>query len=203
VATRPPARVCVAQVGAAHGIRGEVRLRAFTDDPMAIAGYSPLETEDGSRSLVIEAVRPARDALVARIAGVRDRDAAGRLKNIRLYVPRARLPQLADADDFYHADLIGLAVVDPAGETLGTVAAVQNFGAGDLLEVVPAAGGPTVLLPFTKAVVPQIDLANSRLVVDPPEGAFAAAAAPDPERRRGRRGRGGDDGGAGVPESKA
>src|SRR5262249_59312072 len=104
------ARVCLGQIGAAHGVRGEVRLRSFTSDPAAIADYGPLETEDG-RVLEIEALRPAKDHFVARLSGVRDRDAASALTNAMLYVPRERLPQTQDPDEVYHADLIGLAAV--------------------------------------------------------------------------------------------
>jgi 16S rRNA processing protein RimM len=162
-------RIVVAQIGAAHGIRGEVRLFSFTGDPMAVAGYGPLETEDGSRSFEIEAVRPAKDHLVARLRGVHDRDAAEQLRNIKLYVPRSRLPP-PDEEEYYHADLVGLAVVARDGSALGTVVAIQNYGAGDLVEVAPAAGGPTVMLPFTETVVPVVDIAAGRLVVEPPEG---------------------------------
>ncbi len=129
-------RVCVGQIGAAHGVRGEVRLRSFTAEPEAITRYGPLETEDG-RVFTIEAMRPAKDHFVARLAGIRDRDAARALAATRLYVPRERLPEPEEADEFYHADLIGLAVVDRAGEKLGTVVAIHNFGAGDLIEVRP------------------------------------------------------------------
>src|SRR6185437_1508075 len=111
-----------------------------------IADYGPLETEDG-RVLEIEALRPAKDHFVARLSGICDRDAASALTNIKLYVPRARLPQTQDPDEFYHADLIGLAAVDPAGQTLGTVVAIYNFGAGDLIEVRPSRGGATELVP--------------------------------------------------------
>jgi 16S rRNA processing protein RimM len=159
-------RVCVAQIGAAHGIRGEVRLRAFTDDPMAISRYGPLESEDG-RLMAITAMRPANGFVVARLAGVADRNAAEQLRNVRLYVRRERLPALTDADDFYHVDLIGLAVVDRDGHALGSVAAVHNFGAGDLIEVKPA-HGPSVMLPFTKAVAPEVDLKARRLTIDLP-----------------------------------
>jgi len=165
-------RVCVAQIGAAHGIRGEVRLHTFTDDPMTVARYGALETEDGTRTIEIAGARPANGFLVARIANVDDRNAAERLKNVRLYVRRDRLPALDDADDYYHADLIGLAVVGGDGRDLGAVAAVHDFGAGDLLEIRPAIGGPTVMVPFTKAVVPVVDLQAGRLVVDPPVGVF-------------------------------
>ena len=162
-------RIVVAQIGAAHGTRGEVRLFSFTGDPMAVADYGPLETEDGSRSFEIEAVRPAKDHLVARLRGVHDRNAAEQLRNLKLYVPRSRLPP-PNEEEYYHADLIGLAVMARDGRELGTVVAIQNYGAGDLVEVAPAAGGPTVMLPFTDTVVPVVDIAAKRLVVDPPEG---------------------------------
>src|SRR5580692_3006291 len=129
-------RVCLGQIGAAHGLRGEVRLHSFTADPAAIASYGPLESEDG-RIFEIKTMRPAKDHFVVTLAGVADRDAAARLVNIKLYVPRERLPVPDEPDEYYHADLIGLAVVDPSGVKLGTVIAVHNFGAGDLIEVLP------------------------------------------------------------------
>ncbi len=164
-------RVCVGRIGAAHGTRGEVKLWSFTADPMAIAGYGALETEDGARTLRIERLRPAKDFLVARFAGIADRTAAETLRNTDLYIARDRLPAPAD-DEFYHADLIGLEVVDRNGARLGKVVAVQNFGAGDLIEVEPATGTSTVMLPFTEAVVPLVDIAGGRIIVDPPQGSF-------------------------------
>jgi 16S rRNA processing protein RimM len=158
------ARICLGQIGAPHGVGGEVRLRSFTADPQAITGYGPLETEDG-RALQIETLRPAKDHFVARIYGVRDRDAAEQLTNIKLYVPRERLPEPEEADEFYHADLVGLAVVDPAGNNLGTVVAVHNFGAGDLIEMRECEGRSTHILPFDKATVPVVDIAAGRIVV--------------------------------------
>src|SRR5260370_41345928 len=158
------ARVCVAQIGAPHGVRGEVRRRSFTEDPMALTGYGPLEAEDGSRAFEVEALRPAKSVLVARFAGVTNRDAAAELRNLKLYVSRARLPAPED-ETYYHRDLIGLTAVDPNGAVLGTVSAMQNFGAGDLIEIAPAAGGPSVLLPFTKAFVPVVDIPGGRVVV--------------------------------------
>ena len=161
-------RVCIAQIGAAHGVRGEVRLKAFTEDPLSVRRYGPLETEDGRR-FEIEAVRPTKDdMLVARLKGISDRDTAERLTNLRLYVGRDRLPKPADGE-FYHADLIGLAATTADGAPFGTVKAVHNFGAGDLLEIEPAAGGATVMLPFTEATVPTIDIAGGRVVIAPPE----------------------------------
>jgi 16S rRNA processing protein RimM len=160
-------RVCVAQIGAAHGVRGEVRLWSFTQDPMAVTGYGALESEDGSRRFTIEAIRPAKGHLVARFAGVFDRDAAEQLANLRLYVPRDRLPPLQEPETYYHADLVGLAAVSADGATLGTVTAVLNFGAGDIIEIRPAGGGEPLLLPFTDTAVPQIDIAAGRIVVVP------------------------------------
>ena len=160
-------RVCIAQIGAAHGVRGEVRLRAFTEDPLSVRRYGPLETEDGRR-FEIEAVRPAKDMLVARLKGISDREAAERLTNLRLYVARDRLPRPADGE-FYHADLIGLAATTADGAPFGTVKAVHNFGAGDLLEIEPAAGGATVMLPFNETAVPVVDVAAGRVVIEPPD----------------------------------
>jgi 16S rRNA processing protein RimM len=162
-------RVLVAQIGAAHGLRGEVRLRSFTAEPMAVKEYGALESEDGAHAFTIEALRPAKDVLIARLAGVTDRDAAEQLRNVKLYVPRARLPE-PETDEFYHADLIGLAAVATDGRELGTVVALQNFGAGDLIEM-KRLDGATELLPFTKAVVPEVDVAGGRIVVDWPESA--------------------------------
>ncbi len=167
------ARVCLGQIGAAHGVRGEVRLHSFTAEPGAIVDYAPLETEDG-RVFEIEAMRPAKDHFVVRLKGVHDRDTAAALTNTKLYVPRERLPQTNEPDEFYHADLIGLAVVNRADEPLGTIVAVHNFGAGDLLEVKPATANTTVLVPFDAVHVPTVDIVGGRVVVDPPQGLFKA-----------------------------
>jgi 16S rRNA processing protein RimM len=167
------ARVCVGQIGAAHGVRGEVRLRSFTSDPAAIADYGPLQTEDG-RVFEIETLRPAKDHFVVRLSGIRDRDAASALANTKLYVPRERLPETAEPDEFYHADLVGLAVIDRAGTKLGTVVAIHNFGAGDLIEVRADTGGNTELVPFDTTHVPAVDIAAGKIVVDPPQGLFKA-----------------------------
>jgi 16S rRNA processing protein RimM len=160
------ARVCVGQIGAPHGVRGEVRLRSFTAEPNAIAQYGPLEAEDG-RILEIEALRPAKDHFVATLSGIDDRDTAEKLANLRLYVPRERLPALAETDEFYHADLIGLAVVNKSGEQLGTVLAIHNFGAGDLIEIRLVAGGKTELIAFNELNVPTVDIAAGRIVIEP------------------------------------
>ncbi|MGH6673399.1 MAG: ribosome maturation factor RimM [Xanthobacteraceae bacterium] len=158
------ARACLGQIGAPHGVRGEVRLRSFTSDPQSIAAYGPLETEDG-RVVQIEALRPAKDHFVAALTGVRDRDAAERLTNVKLYVPRERLPQPEEADEFYHADLIGLAAIGRDEQRLGTVIAVHNFGAGDLLEVRANEGGETELIAFNETNVPAVDIEAGRIVI--------------------------------------
>jgi 16S rRNA processing protein RimM len=158
-------RICLGQIGAPHGVRGEVRLHSFTAEPAAIASYGPLETEDG-RVFKIETLRPAKHAFVATLSGIADRDAAERLANTKLYVRRERLPEPAQPDEFYHADLIGLRALDHAGSECGTVVAVHNFGAGDLIELKPADGGQTELLPFDTATVPTIDIAHGWLVVE-------------------------------------
>ncbi|MGB8038497.1 MAG: ribosome maturation factor RimM [Pseudolabrys sp.] len=161
-------RICVARIGAAHGVRGEVKLWSFTEDPAAVAQYGPLETQDGTRCFEIEALRAAKDHFVARIAGVNDRDAAEKLRNIELYIPRARLPKIEEADTFYHADLVGLDAVTPDGARVGTVHALHNFGAGDIIEIAPDGGGEPLMLPFNETTVPKIDVAARQVVVVPP-----------------------------------
>jgi len=162
-------RVLVARIGAAHGVRGDVKLWSFTVDPAAIAAYRPLTDASGTRSFEIETMRAAKDCFVARLKGVNDRNAAEALRNVDLYVERELLPTPDEDDEFYHADLIGLAAVHVDGTPLGTVMAVQNFGAGDLLEIQPSMGD-SLYVPFTMAVVPTVDLAGGRVVIDPPPG---------------------------------
>ena len=178
-------RVCVAQIGAPHGVRGEVRLWTFTADPMAVTRYGALESEDGKRVFEIDAVRRAKGHLVARLRGIADRDAAERLTNVKLFVPRDRLPEI-ESDEFYHADLIGLRVEDEDGNEIGAVIAMHNFGAGDILEIQPLGGG-AMLLPFTEPVVPQVDLKAGRLIVVLPEETAM------PEQRTSGRPRAGGD----------
>ncbi len=161
-------RVLMGVITGAHGVRGEVRVKSFTADPAAIAAYGPLEDERGARRLSLTIAGAVRGMLIARIDGIADRDAAERLKGTRLFLPRAALPQPAE-EEYYHADLIGLAVVLKDGAILGRVRAVHDFGAGDSLEVEEEDGG-VVMVPFTETVVPVVDIAGGRLVVDPPEG---------------------------------
>ncbi|HEX5509737.1 MAG TPA: ribosome maturation factor RimM [Pseudolabrys sp.] len=158
-------RICVARIGAAHGVRGEVKLWSFTENPAAVADYGPLETADGARKFEIETLRPAKDHFVARLAGIGDCNAAEALCNVDLYVPRERLPAIEDADTFYHSDLIGLDAVTPDGSQVGTVHAVHNFGAGDIIEITPPGGGEPMMLPFNETAVPKVDLAAKQIVI--------------------------------------
>jgi 16S rRNA processing protein RimM len=162
------ARICIAKFGAAHGVRGEIRLWPFTQDPLAVANYGPLETEDGKRRFEIAAARAAKDHLVARVKGIDTRDDAEKLNGLELFVAREKLPATED-DEFYHADLIGLAAVTPRDEPLGRIIAMHNFGAGDIIEIATNNGGETKLLPFTNAVVPTVDLAARRVVIVLPD----------------------------------
>jgi 16S rRNA processing protein RimM len=161
----PP--ICVARIGAAHGVRGAVKLWTFTEDPLALQGYGPLMTKDGARQFEIADVREAKDHLVATFKGVATRNDAEKLNGIELYIPREKLPA-TDDDEYYHADLIGLAAVNAASEPLGRIVAIHNFGAGDIIEIAPPKG-PTMLLPFTNAVVPTVDLAGGRVVIELPQ----------------------------------
>lgn len=179
VATASARRLVVARLGAAHGVRGEVKITAFGDDPQALIRYGPLATADG-RSFRILSLKTIGARLVARLAGVGDRTAAEALSGLDLLVDRDRLPPPEDDDTFYHADLIGLPVETTDGRPLGSVVAVPDYGAGELLEIAPPRGA-TVLLPFTRAVVPVVDLAGRRIVVDLPPGLLDADGEPDDE----------------------
>lgn len=159
-------RVCVGAIAGAFGVRGEVRLKSFCTVPEDIAAYGPLTTEDGGRSFAVRLTRPVTGGLGARLSGVETREQAEALRGTTLWAPRAALPSLP-YDEFYHADLIGLPVFDPGGAPLGTVRAIFDHGAGDIVEV--AGPGGTLLLPFTRVVVPTVDLAAGRIVADPPE----------------------------------
>ncbi len=156
----------VAQIGGAHGVRGEVKVTTFTADPMALASYGDLRRQDGSPAVVIAAARPAKGGLVCKIKGVDDRNGAEALRGLKLFIPRDVLPP-PEEDEFYLADLIGLSVETADGQVLGTVKTVQDFGAGDLLEIQPK-GGASWWLPFTKAAVPEVRIAEGRLIADPP-----------------------------------
>ena len=161
----PP--ICVARIGAAHGVRGAVKLWTFTEDPLAVKAYGPLLTKDGARQFEVTHAREAKGHLVATLKGVATREEAERLNGLELYIAREKLPA-TDENEYYHADLIGLAAVTPANEPLGRVIAIHNFGAGDIIEIGPAHGA-TMLLPFTNAVVPSVDLAGGRVVIELPD----------------------------------
>lgn len=161
------APVCVARIGAAHGVRGAVRLWTFTEDPLAVKDYGPLMTKDGTRQFEVTHAREAKDHLVVTLKGVASRDDAERLNGLELYVPRERLPETDDGE-YYHTDLIGLAAVTTTDQPLGKVIAIHNFGAGDIIEIAPPQGA-TMLLPFTNAVVPTVDLAGGRVVIELPQ----------------------------------
>lgn len=158
-----PAPICVARIGAAHGVRGAVKLWTFTEDPLAVKRYGPLTTKDGARQFEVATAREANGHLVATLKGVATREEAERLNGLELYIAREKLPA-TDEDEYYHADLIGLAAVSATHEPIGRVTAIHNFGAGDIIEIAPPHGS-TLLLPFTNAVVPTVDLANGRVVI--------------------------------------
>ncbi len=165
------ARICVGAITGAFGVRGEVRVKSFTAEPEAVGDYGPLSTEDGSQSFTLTITRPVKNGFAVRLSGVGTKEQADALKGTRLYAPRDALPALPD-DEFYHTDLIGLAVVDTGGRDRGQVHAVHNHGASDLLEVREKGAKGTVLVPFTQEIVPTVDIIAGRIVVDPPEGLF-------------------------------
>lgn len=161
--------ILVARVAGAFGVRGEVRLSAYTEDPLALVRYRDLRRQDGSHGLTITQGRPAKGGLVASVKEVTTREEADALRGLRLYVAREALPE-PDEDEFYLADLIGMAVKKLGAETaLGRVKSVQNFGAGDILEVEPEGGGPTWYLPFTREAAPTVDVNASIVWANPPE----------------------------------
>ena len=160
-------RICLGIITAPHGVKGLVRVKSFTAAPDAIGQYGPLEDEAGRR-LALSFIGAAKGVQLARIEGVEDRDAAERLKGVRLYLPRAALPATED-EEYYHADLLGLAAELPDGTRLGEVRAIYGFGAGDSIEIARPGAAP-LLVPFTRAAVPVVDIPAGRIVVDPPEG---------------------------------
>lgn len=164
-------RVCVGAIAGAFGVRGEVRLKSFCAEAADIAAYGPLTTEYGGRSFDVTLTRPVASGFAARLTGVMTKEAADGLRGQRLFAPRGALPSLPD-DEFYHADLLGLSARDTGGAELGKIAAVLNHGAGDILELRGPALKGSVLVPFTRAIVPTVDLASGRVIIDPPEGLF-------------------------------
>ena len=166
----PSGRVCVGKIGAAHGVRGEVRVFAHTEEPLAIRDYGALEDESGARKFEVVSARAGNGHLVVRFKGIDDRNAAEALTHTQLYVPRERLPEPQGDGAVYQTDLIGLRVETKTGETLGEVIAVPNYGASDLLEIRPVQKGESLLIPFIDEFVPVVDVEGGRIVVDPPAG---------------------------------
>ena len=165
-------QICIGAIAGAFGVRGELRIKSFAATPEDIAAYGPLSTEDGSESYTLVLTgQTTKGALIARLSGVQTKEQADALRGVQLFVDRDRLPSLPD-DEFYHADLVGLDVFDTGGAALGRVKSVQNHGASDLLEIHGPGLNATVLLPFTHAAVPTVDLSAGRIVADPPEGLF-------------------------------
>ncbi|MEX0839803.1 MAG: ribosome maturation factor RimM [Parvibaculum sp.] len=165
-------KVCLGVVVGAHGVRGLVRVKPFTAAPDGVAAYGPVETADGTRRFAIEAKGMVKELVLCQLDGIGDRDAAEALRGTELYVSRDRLPPADEDEGWYHADLIGLRAVGAEGRDYGAVVGVHNFGAGDLLEIAPPDGRATVLMGFTEANVPEVDIAGGRIVIDPPIGTF-------------------------------
>lgn len=164
-------KVCVGAISGAYGVRGELRIKSFCAVPEDIEAYTPLTTESGAQSFHLALIRPIKNGFVARIAEVATKEQADALKGTQLFADRDQLPVLPD-DEYYHADLVGLEVLDTGGTALGRVKSVMDHGAGDILEVQRPGSSETVLLPFTLAAVPTVDLTAGRIIADPPEGLF-------------------------------
>lgn len=163
------ARVAVGVFGAPHGVRGEIKIKSYTGDPLAIADYTPLTDQSGQRRFILKKARSLKDdLLIVTVEGVADRDAAAKLTNLELYASREYMPE-AEEDEFYYADLIGLKAIDEHDAEIGVVLTLHNFGAGDIIEIKPNTGGPSLMLPFTKKIVPSIDLEKGSLTLVMPE----------------------------------
>ncbi|MCY4502611.1 MAG: ribosome maturation factor RimM [Alphaproteobacteria bacterium] len=163
-------RLCLGVIAGAHGLRGAVRVKTFTAAPEAIADYGPLKDAADARRFALRLIRVEKGVALVHIKGVGDRNGAEALKGVELFLDRGALPPAEDEEEFYHADLVGLAAVDTNGNRLGTVRALHDFGAGDLIEVLPDEGGQPRVFPFTRETVPDIDLAAGAVTIDPPEG---------------------------------
>jgi 16S rRNA processing protein RimM len=160
--------ILVGRVAGGFGVRGEIRITTYTQDPLALLRFRELKREDGSVGLTLQTARATKDGVVARAPEVATKEEADALRGLRLYVPREALPPVEDEDEFYHTDLIGLSAVTPEGVTLGRVKAIHDFGAGDILELDPGGGRPTRYLPFTRATVPEVRVAEGKLIAIPP-----------------------------------
>jgi len=161
--------VCVGAIGGSYGVKGDARIKSFCADPRAIADYGPLTTEDGQREFSISLKGTLKAGFAARLSNVNTKEQADALKGVRLYAPREALPDLPD-EEYYHADLIGMIVLDTGGKELGKVSDVMNHGADDLLEVRGKGIKDDALIPFTREIVPTVDMASGRIIIDPPEG---------------------------------
>ena len=163
----PAEHICVGAIAGAFGVRGEAKIKCFTDDPAAVGDYGPLHTEDGKREFKLKLTRQIKGGYAARLSGVDTREEAEALKGTRLYADRSALPE-PDEEEFYYSDLLGLRIETADGTVLGKIKAVQDFGAGDVIEYLPAGGGETLYLPFTREIVPTVDVAGGRIVAEPP-----------------------------------
>lgn len=177
--------ILMAVIGAAHGIKGEVRVKSFAADPTALGDYGPLRARDG-RVFTVKTVRPAKEVVIVRFAEVADRNVAETLSGVELYVDRAALPDDLEEEEFYHADLVGLEVIDENDAAVGTVLAVHDFGAGDIIEVRPGSG-KSLMIPFTRAAVPDISLSKRRMRIDS-QAAGLVDDEDDADRRDGEEG---------------
>lgn len=180
VADMEERRVCVGVIAGAHGVRGDVRVKSFTEDPRDLASYGPVTDISGRRSFGLNILGATRGLLRVHIRGIDDRNSAAALSGTELYIERGDLPE-AGEDEFYHADLIGLRAEAEDGEELGTVKALYDFGGGEMIEIVRP-DGRGVVLPFTRAVVPVVDIAGGRIVVRPPMTVADTTATPDAEK---------------------
>lgn len=173
-------RVCVGCIAGAHGVQGLIRINSYTEDPMDVASYGPVTDENGERMFELEAKRMTKTQVVARIKGVMDRNAAEALQGLRIYILREVMPPTED-DEFYCEDLVGLSAETVDGKSLGNVLSLQEFGAGEMLEIGRRCGG-TTLVPFTKDIVPRVDLEAMSVVIDPPPGLLEPITKEDPKR---------------------
>lgn len=164
-------RVIVGSIGGSFGVKGEVRLKSFCADPAAIADYTPLYTEDGHKFDQVVLTGQLKNGFSAQVSGIVTKEDGDALRNTQLFADRSAMPPVED-DEYYYTDLIGLTVIDTGGNLLGTVKTVVDHGAGDLLEITPPNTPETVLLPFTQAAVPTVDIAAQKIVADPPAGLF-------------------------------
>lgn len=179
VSSKPENPVLLGVVGGAHGLKGECRVRSFTEDPTDLGVYGPLFDAAGNR-YTVKSARLQKNVVVVRFAEVEDRNHAERLNGRELFVDRSALPEPEESDEFYLDDLVGLAVETGSGAVVGTVVAFHDFGAGDIVEIKPPEG-PTVMIPFSEAAVPEIDAERGVMIVEPFAAGLAEADTDEPE----------------------